>query len=158
MHSATPGPVHDFLAEHTRLLRSSLRRLAGRDLLDPFVRDEEAADALYHASFVVLSHDAATDPCFTYANLTAQRLFEMNWAEIVGLPSRLSAEPLARDERQRLLERVSRDGFIADYSGVRVARSGRRFRIQNATVWNLFDSDGSYRGQAACFNQWEPLD
>jgi hypothetical protein len=55
-----------------------------------------------------------------------------------------------------LLERVTRDGFIADYSGIRIAASGRRFRIERAVVWNLIDADGTRHGQAATFDCWTP--
>jgi hypothetical protein len=67
------------------------------------------------------------------------------------LPSRLSAEPLARDERARLLARVTEFGFVDDYSGMRISGRNKRFMITNATVWNLLDADGVYRGQAAAF-------
>ena len=40
-------------------------------------------------------------------------------------------------------------GFIRDYAGVRIAASGRRFRIDDAVVWNLVDADGVRHGQAA---------
>jgi len=114
-----------------------------------------AARRLYDAPFVVLAHDTAADPRFTYANRTAQRLFEMPWSEIVGLPSRLSAEAPAREERQRLLEQVATRGYIDDYSGVRISKSGRRFRILRATVWNVHDRLGRPLGQAATFTDWE---
>lgn len=155
----TPPPSHDnrYLADHVGLLMGSFRHWTGRDLLDPTLSAEAAAQALYEAPFAVLSHDTANDPVFTYANLTAQRLFDMPWQDIVGLPSRLSAEPLAREDRERLLIRVASYGFIDDYSGVRIARSGRRFRIHNATVWNLLDGAGRRCGQAACFGDWQPL-
>lgn len=110
------------------------------------------ARALYEAPFAVLAHDTAPDPVFFYANLTAQRLFEMSWAEITALPSRHSAEPVAQEMRQRLLDRVTRDGFIDDYEGVRVSKSGRRFHISGATVWTL-----SGGGQAATFAAWRFL-
>jgi predicted DNA-binding protein (UPF0251 family) len=57
-----------------------------------------------------------------------------------------------------LLERVAAQGFIDDYTGVRIAKSGRRFRIQRATVWNLVDSSGRRVGQAATFADWVPCD
>ncbi len=52
---------------------------------------------------------------------------------------------------------VTRYGFIDDYAGVRIARTGRRFRIRQATVWNLFDEHGQRCGQAATFARWEFL-
>ncbi len=142
-----PAKANAYWPAHAALLLDSYRHWTGRELLE----GDQSARALYHAPFAVLSHDSAADPCFTYANLAAQKLFEMSWPEIVGLPSRLSAEPLAQAERERLLARVTAQGYIDDYRGVRIARSGRRFTIQQATVWNLVNQDGVLLGQAACF-------
>lgn len=152
-----PNAANHYLLEHASLLLDSHRRLTGRPLMPPCLGPEQAARELYLAPFVVLSHDTAGDPRFTYANLAAQRLFEMPWAELVGLPSRYSAEPLARDERQRLLERVAAHGYIDDYQGVRVSKSGKRFLVRNATVWNLLDAAGRRLGQAATFSDWQPF-
>jgi hypothetical protein len=141
-----------------RLLCASHAQIVGRPLLEP--RDDEAFDELarrlYRAPFALLAHDAGVDPQFIYANLAAQRLFERTWAEMVGLPSRLSAETPAQEERERLLRQVAERGYVDDYAGVRIAKSGRRFRIERATVWNLVDDDGRRLGQAASFTAWEP--
>lgn len=155
---AAPGPANDFLAGHVRLMRDSLRRWTGRELIGPDVRQDEAARWLYHAPFAVVSHNAEPDPVFTYGNLTALRLFEMSWERFTRLPSRLSAEPVNRQERARLLEQVTRHGWVGNYSGVRISQSGRRFLIRNATVWNLLNRDGRYCGQAALFDDWVPVD
>ena len=50
-----------------------------------------------------------------------------------------------------LLDRVTSSGFIDDYAGIRISAKGRRFRIENAIVWNLIDADGVRHGQAATF-------
>jgi len=152
--AAEPAADNDYRADQAGVLLRCYRTLIGRDLLPP---GAEAARALYAAPFVVLAHDTAADPLFTYANLMAQQVFAMPWGEVVGMPSRYSAEPLARDERQRLLERVVRDGYIDDYQGVRIARTGQRFMVRNATVWNLSDEDGHRIGQAATFAAWTAL-
>lgn len=152
-----PCAANRFLLEHANLLIESYRHLVRGPLMPPCLSPELAARELYQAPFVVLSHDSAADPLFTYANLAAQRLFEMSWSEMVGMPSRFSAEPLAREERQRLLEQVARQGYIDDYQGVRVSKSGRRFLVRDATVWNLLDQDGNLRGQAATFSHWTML-
>lgn len=150
-----PGPGNGWLADDAALLLHCYRHWTGRDLIDPVLSPQEAARALYEAPFVVLAHNTDADPRFTYANLTAQRLFEMPWTEMVGLPSRYSAEPLLREERERLLKRVAEHGFIDDYSGIRIAKSGLRFNIYAATVWNLFDAQANPVGQAACFSDWQ---
>ncbi|MDD5249599.1 MAG: MEKHLA domain-containing protein [Rhodocyclaceae bacterium] len=160
MSCDVPEPHDDnrHQADHALCLLRNYRRLTGRDLLPSSWAPAVAARELYHAPFVVLSHDAAADPLFTYANLAAQRAFEMPWRDIVGMPSRHSAEPLARAERQRLLERVADHGYIDDYEGVRISRSGKRFQVSNATVWNVSDADGLIIGQAATFAAWQPVD
>ncbi len=155
-----PSAANDFLADHVARLCASYRRLTGRDLL-PDVADaspEGLAEALYRAPVVVLSHGREADPIFNYANLTGQRLFEMSWAEITRLPSRYSAEPVSREERARLLAAVTAKGFIDDYRGVRVSKSGRRFMIEQATVWNVADESGAAAGQAATFARWLPIE
>jgi hypothetical protein len=151
-----PSCANAFLADHAAILCASYQRLTGRDLI---VADSNRslAEALYRAAFVVLSHGMESDPIFNYANLTAQRLFEMSWAQITALPSRFSAEPLSREERARLLAAVSEHGFIDDYRGVRVSATGRRFMIERATVWNLSDQRGKPAGQAATFAEWVML-
>lgn len=73
------------------------------------------------------------------------------------MPSRLSAEAPDRAERDRLLNTVAANGFIADYRGLRIAKSGRRFYIENAIVWDLVDSSGHRRGQAATFGSWQDV-
>ena len=58
-------------------------------------------------------------------------------------PSRLTAEAPNREERARLLAAVTTRGFIDDYSGIRISNTGRRFRIAQATVWNLLMNVGA---------------
>ena len=135
----------DFFA----LLTGSFRRRVGRPLVPT---PALGPDWLYaDAPFAVLAHDTAADPRFVYANRAAQAAFGYGWDEIVGMPSRLSAEAPERAERQRLLDAVARDGFVADYSGMRIAKSGRRFAITDGVVWQLVDEAGRVRGQAATF-------
>lgn len=152
-----PGEGNGFQAASASLVVESHWRLVGQPLLPASV-DADVGIALYKAPFVVLAHDTAADPVFFYANRMAQELFEMTWDEMVRLPSRLSAEPLARAERERLLKRVEERGYVDDYSGVRVSKTGRRFLIERATVWNLVDANGAHLGQAAAFGAWVPLE
>jgi hypothetical protein len=155
--NAAPASDNGFLEPLASVLLDSYRHWSGEALLPVTGNPASRAEALYKAPFVVLAHDCAADPRFIYANLTAQRLFEMPWAEIVGLPSRHSAEAAVQAERDALLAEVSQHGFSRSYSGIRIAHSGRRFRIEAATVWNLLDADGRHLGQAACFAHWQPL-
>jgi len=47
------------------------------------------------------------------------------------------------------MDQVLSRGFVAGYSGERVSRTGRRFLIQDATVWRLRDKDCTPFGVAA---------
>jgi len=136
-----------------RLMCDSFVRFVGRDL----VRDPVAAARwLYEeASFGLLAHDADDDPLFIYANRTAQKCFEYSWDEFVRLPSRLSARPDAQEDRDRLLADVRARNFAEGYRGLRIAKSGRRFWIEDVVMWNLIDRDGNRHGQAAIFPRWQ---
>ncbi|WP_213807740.1 MEKHLA domain-containing protein [Granulicella sp. dw_53] len=132
------------------LLSGSFERLVHRPLVPSEVRPEDAARWLYEdAPFGVLAHNTADDPIFVYGNKTVQERFEYSWEELTALPSRLSAEAPERSERQRFLDEVQQNGFVAGYRGIRITKSGRRFWIEDAIVWQLTDGDGIYRGQAA---------
>lgn len=137
------------------LLSESYARLLNTPLVaDTSLTPAEAARWLYEdAPCGILAHDTQADPVFVYGNLRAQRLFGYTWNELTALPSRLSAEAPERSERQAFLEQVTRDGYVDGYRGVRVKKSGERFYIERATVWQLFDRDGDYRGQAAIIPQ-----
>jgi len=119
--------------------------------------DWELARRLYEAPFVLVSHGTQLDPILNYGNAAAQLLWEMSWEELTRTPSRLTAETLERDERARLLAAVAAQGFIDDYAGVRISKTGRRFLIHRATVWNLITEEGESCGQAATFSVWEFL-
>lgn len=152
-----PSLNNHFLAEHVALLGDSYHRLLGHPLITGICGSQEFAESLFHASFAVVSHDTEGDPVFNYANAQALTLFEMNWDEFTRTPSRLSAEPINRQERSRLLKKVTEKGYIDHYQGVRISSTGTRFMIENAVVWNLIDRHGNYKGQAACFSDWRFL-
>jgi len=112
---------------------------------------------LFQADFVVLSHGLGDDPCLTYGNQKALTLWEYSWEQFTQMPSRLTAEPNLQEDRATLLLDVQKQGFSENYAGVRISASGRRFQIQNATVFNLIDEKGHYTGQAAFFTYWNYL-
>ncbi len=151
---ASPSASNLFLVDHVDLLCNSFHHWTGRELIGAGENRVERARALFEAPFAVVSHNMASDPVFNYANLKAMALFEMDWNAITALPSRLSAEVANQEDRKRLLHTVSLQGYVDDYSGVRISSSGKRFRIKDATVWNLIDRDGVYAGQAAMFSNW----
>jgi hypothetical protein len=141
----------------TQLIVRSLKHWTGRDLLAGDFSEAELAENVCHAPFVLVSHGTEADPVLNYGNAAALQLWTMTWEELTRTPSRLTAEAPNREERARLLAAVTARGFIDDYSGIRIAKTGRRFRIAQATVWNLLDERGNYAGQAACFSRWDFL-
>ena len=153
----TPAWRRPEAVAHVQLLLDSFARFVGRELIPRDAPAAEQARRVFEAPFVVVSHGTEADPVLNYGNRTALGLWEMPWQDLVRTPSRLTAEPVHRDERSRLLERTRTAGFVDDYSGVRISRTGRRFRIEQAIVWNLVDASGSHRGQAATFDRWTPL-
>ncbi|MFQ5345543.1 MAG: MEKHLA domain-containing protein, partial [Mariprofundus sp.] len=139
---------------HICVLSDSLKHWTGAGLIDDNVDPVIAAGRIYAAPFALLSHGTEADPVINYANHKAQELFEMDWHAFTKLPSRLSAEEPVRAERDILLKRVTENGYIDDYCGVRISSTGQRFLIEQATVWNLLDDDGGRCGQAAMFGMW----
>lgn len=146
------------LCEHVALLADNFLKLFAVPLAPVELTGQQRLEWLWQADFALLSHGTEADPIFNFANRTALELFEMDYQEFTQLPSRCSAEPVRREERAALLAQVTEFGCIDNYSGVRIASSGRRFTIQQAKVWNLTDSQGRYFGQAAMFADWQPLD
>jgi hypothetical protein len=144
----------DWWIERTRLLLNSYEKWTGRRLIERSGDAAEDSRRLYEAPFVVVSHGTEADPILNFGNATALALWEMTLPEFTGTPSRKTAEPLHRDERARMLEETRRKGFIDDYQGIRIASTGKRFRIDQATVWNVVDDEGRSAGQAATFAEW----
>jgi hypothetical protein len=151
-----PDEANQYYQAHVALLLDNYQRLLGRPLLE-VAEGQSLAERVFNADFALLSHNTDADPLFNYANRTALDLFELSWDEMMGMPSRFSAEPVNREERDRLLAQVSHQGFIDNYSGVRIAKNGKRFLIRQAVVWDVYDDQQRYYGQAACFNDWTLL-
>lgn len=136
------------------LLRSWQSRL-GTFLSPPELDVQAAARWIYEdAPFCLLVHNTSSEPRFVYANRTAQACFEYDWDAITRLPSRMSADISDQPERQDFVDTVSRQGFAAGYRGLRVSRSGRRFWIEDVTMWQLTDAHDTLRGQAAVYARW----
>ncbi|MCP9899542.1 MEKHLA domain-containing protein [Cyanobium sp. Cruz CV13-4-11] len=114
----------------------------------------QAAQELFVAATVILAHDGSADPRLIYANRAALVLWRRPWNAMVGLPSRLTAEPAERQSRALALEKARRREAVAGYAGVRVDSGGRRFRLEKARLWSLRDGTGQPAGQAAAFATW----
>ncbi len=153
-----PSEQNAFYGDHVSIIVRSYLQLVGVQM--PLCRmahgslDMGSAKALFNAPFALISHGTENEPVFNYANKTAMRLFNMTWNEIITLQSRYSAEQPNRQQRSQFLHEVKTHGYIDNYSGIRIAKGGRRFYIEQATVWNLIDNNDDYYGQAAMFSHW----
>ncbi|MZQ81242.1 MEKHLA domain-containing protein [Paenibacillus sp. 5J-6] len=139
---------------HARLIIDSYERLTGKKLLEDEPLPGTEFEALYHLPFIVLSHGHEQDPVLNFGNLAAQKLWEMDGDTFTQTPSRLTAEPMEREARDHFLRIVNEQGFIDNYTGIRISKSGRRFYIVDTTVWNLIDETGHNHGQAATFREY----
>jgi len=155
---ALPEQFRNAWIVRTRELLDSFRQTTGVELLarsgDP---DDEAA-RLFSAPFVVVAHGAQADPILNYANRAGLELWEAPAEQFILTPSRLTAEPTLRAARESLLAETARKGFVSGYEGVRISATGRRFQIQNVTIWNVVDAGGTAAGQAATFAHWRFLE
>ena len=171
---SAPAPfLHPLAILQSLSILDSYKRTVGEPLLDSgggSLSVAEAPAALFHAPFVCVSHGAEKEPVFNYGNAAALSLFGHSWAAFTRLESRLSAaadDAEAQRERKAALSTAlnSPAGFVRGYSGVRVTASGRRFTINDATLWTMRTPTGPGRelqgvmqGQAAVFSSVTWLD
>lgn len=144
----------------SRLLGQSFAAQTGNPLIQgatPTAPDY--AHRLFHSPLPLVSHGAEADPIFCYANAAALALWGMGWEAFTRLPSRLSAEedPDIQTDRSLYLREAAERGWVSEYSGIRKAADGRRFRISRAMLWTIYDDTGTRRGQAALIGEVTPL-
>ena len=141
--------VAQLLQSHQRVFQTPLIASTRRQ---PSLR--LGCQELFACGFPVLAHDGSPEPKLTYANAAALGLWDAPWDDLVGLPSRLTAPAAEQAERSLALSKAKREDAIEGYSGIRISRKGRRFMIQNARIWTLWDQHQHACGQAASFSNW----
>lgn len=143
------------LIEFVDQMANSYHKYTNKLILDNPI---DLSKDLYKESFVLAAHKYDEDePRFVFGNAKALELWELDWESFIGMPSRLTAEEIHQDARERLLEEVTSKGYIENYSGIRISSTGRRFQINNAIVWNVLDATGEAIGQAVKFSDYEYL-
>ena len=138
----------------SQILLDSFHQFLGYQLISREGTEEKQSQTLFQANFVVVSHGIESDPVLNYGNEIALKLWEMSWSDFTKTPSRLTAEPVNRETRKIILQQVQTQGYIDNYSGVRISKTGKRFSIEQVIIWNLLDSQGNKCGQAATFSDW----
>ena len=154
--STKPSVKNHFYSAHIKLLVSSFKLLTGENIIENNNDIDCISREIFFAPFVVMLHGTEADPIFNYANQCALNLFEMTWVEFIKLPSRYSAEEDSQVERDRILKSVSENGYINNYTGVRISNKGKRFQVSNAIIWNVMYQE-QYYGQAALIRDWTYL-
>ena len=152
-----PWQRPDIIRQTQRLLHS-FQHWTHRPLLPAIAEDPvQAAEQVFMAPVVLVSHGTQADPILNYGNQMALKLWDLDWERFTQMPSRLTAEPLERRDRERLLQQAREKGYIDNYEGVRITSRGQRFRITNVILWGVLDEQGTLQGQAATFTDWEML-
>ncbi len=147
----------DIIIKHSQRLLKSFENCTGNILLSVTGNPAEIAEALFAAPFVLVSHGMEADPILNYGNRTALELWELDWENFTKTPSRYTAEPIAREEREQMLNEAKTKGFISNYRGIRISSTGKRFFIEDGIIWNVFDEQQQKCGQAATFSHWTPI-
>ena len=154
----TPSQIPQELLEcwtrQSNALLTSYFTLFGQELISRTYHSRQDAEGLFLANFAVMSHGVESDPLLNYANKFALNLWGFDPLILISTPSRLTAEPKAQNERDRILKETQRKGFFKNYEGVRISAKGRRFIISNVTIWNVSGTCGEPLGQAATFRNW----
>ncbi|WP_309732510.1 MEKHLA domain-containing protein [Chamaesiphon sp. OTE_75_metabat_556] len=157
-HVAPPLVSNDYDREHISIVLENLHRWTGRDLIQDYGFSLATMGAqVFDADFYLLSHNIDPDPILNYGNRRVLELWEISWAELTRMHSRETAKSSDRDSRSAVMQQVAAQNYVSGYSGVRVSKTGREFRILDVTIWNLFTRDGHPYGQAAWFKTYEPI-
>ncbi len=160
MNPDTSQPwLQESLLQHIQLLLYSFHHWTGNDLI-PITNHQSplaTANLLFNADFVIVSHGTQADPILNYGNQKALDLWKMDWQTLTSTPSRYTAEPMERSEREQLLAQAKSQGYISNYRGIRIASNGDRFYIDQAIIWNVVDRQGKLWGQAATFRNWDAI-
>jgi MEKHLA domain len=151
-----PNPGNDYYREHLLVILENLQQFVGVDLIREYgFSVDKLGEQIFDADFYLLSHNCAADPILNYGNHRVLELWEISWTELTKMHSRETAKSSDRASRSAIMQQVAAQNYVRGYSGVRVSKTGREFRILDVTIWNLFTRDGKFYGQAAWFKNYE---
>jgi MEKHLA domain len=155
-HVAPPSASNNYYREHISIVLENLHRWTGRDLRQEYGFSlATLGEQVFHADFYLLSHNCDRDPLLNYGNHRVLELWEISWTELTQMHSRETAKSIDRASRSAVMQQVAAQNYVSGYSGIRVSKTGREFRILDVTIWNLFTIDGQPSGQAAWFKTYE---
>ncbi len=154
-----PAETNDYHAGFIARVAQSFHQVTGRSLLNEAGLDPKALGrSAWFGDFALLTHRGDPGAVLNYGNEFALKLWEMDWNSFTATPSADTAPRNASAGRDLLMEKVARQNYVSGYAGERVSRTGRRFLIENATVWRLLDDRGGSFGMAAFFRRFRYLE
>ena len=155
---AAPAPENNYQAAFVARVADAFVRVTGKNLITEATLDPMAlGKSAWAGDFALLTHRGDERATLNYGNRFALGLWEMDWSSFIATPSGDTAPHNASTARDLLMEKVSKDNFVTGYEGERISRSGRRFLIEDVTVWRLLDEQGQSFGMAAFFRRFRYL-
>lgn len=157
-----PDMSSPFIIQQSTLIARCYELTLGESLLSRAkisveLKGQALAEALFNCHLAILSHEVVVrgnvrDNAYNYANKTALELFERSFEEQTQLLSTRSADSdgNAQSQRNSLLAECLMKGYVR-FSGERLSASGKTVILENAVLFNLFDTAGVYCGQAVVF-------
>jgi len=161
---------------HVRYLHRSLVKLTGCGIFERMgisasktdeglVVDDSNCDSdfIYNRvcqndRYVLISHGTQDSPIYNFGNIACLNAFARSWENITAMPSRECVINKSQDEALRieLMKNVTELGFVdGEYRGYRVLGDGKFIKLTRCVVWNCFNDDDEYIGQAALFDRDE---
>jgi len=144
---------------HIILLDKSLKDKTGRGVFDRMAIKREAelddiAAVNKNERFVLISHNTEDNPIYNYGNIACLSTFSRSWEELCQIPSSESVVFKSVDHalREKLMKKVTDEGFVEGASGIRTRGDGRFIQLRGAVVWNCYNEEGVYYGQACLFD------
>lgn len=149
------------IISHVALVDESLRKLSGEGIFERMgLSIAHEANDIYekiceNERFVLITHGIESDPIYNYGNVAALEAFARTWDDLRTIPSRESVVIRSQDEKLRieLMKTVTDTGFVDGATGIRVRGDDKFIRLVDAVVWNCYDRESVYVGQAALFDR-----
>ena len=142
------------IIDWTQIVLNSYKKLLKKELINRQGSPREQSRQLFYAPFVVFSHGIEKDPIYNYGNQLGLKLWEINWDELIETPSRTNTEISLRQERQILIQETTDREYVTNRQGIRISKTGKKYQINDITIWNLYNNEDKYCGQAATFSDW----
>jgi hypothetical protein len=153
-----PTSDNEYHKNHVLLMLNNLRKWTSYDLVaDCGFPEETLGEQILNADFYILSHNGSQDPILNYANKKVLELWEVSWEELTSMYARDTAKADNQMTREKMMKKVREQNYVSGYSGLRISKTGKEFKILDVTIWNLFTDTGDPYGQAAWFKRFEYL-